>query len=139
MVLTDWLIDKSALWKLPRSPDYVTWLGQINRGRVRIALPTRLEVIVSARNADHWPVMRDQLIGPLLEVQATPRSEAIAVEIMEALLSVGLHRSVPLPDVMIASVAVVEHLTVLHHDRDFDRIAEAYGGPSVERLDVPDG
>ncbi|MGH3812462.1 MAG: hypothetical protein ACRDUV_08400 [Pseudonocardiaceae bacterium] len=28
----------------------------------------------------------------------------------------------PLPDVMIASLAVVGHLTVLHHDRDFDRI-----------------
>lgn len=137
--MTDWLIDKSALWKLPRSSDYELWLDRINRGCVRVGLPTCLEVIVSARDAKHWPLLRDQLVLPLLEVHATPRSEAVAMEIMEALLSERLHRSVPLPDVMIASLAVVERLTVLHHDRDFDRIAEAYGAPSVERLSVPDG
>lgn len=136
--MTDWLIDKSALWKLPQSPDYETWLDRINRGQIRVGLPTWLEVVVSARDAGHWPSMRKALLEPLVQVYTTPRSEAVAVEIMEALLAEGLHRSVPLPDVMIAALAVVDRLTVLHHDRDFDRIAAAYGAPAVERLAMPD-
>lgn len=132
--MNDWLIDKSALWRLPRSPDYGTWLDRINRGRVWAGLPTRLEVAVSAREPEHWPTLRGQLLDPLLEAQTTPRSEAVALEIMEALLGARLHRSVPLPDVLIASLAVVQRLTVLHHDRDFDRITEAYGQPEAEWL-----
>lgn len=132
--MTSWLIDKSALWKLPQSPEYENWLDRINRGTVWVALPTWLEVAVSARDPQHWPTLRHNLLEPLLPAQATPRSEAVAVEIMEALLEARLHRCVPLPDILIASIAIIERLTVLHHDRDFDRINEAYGGPAVERL-----
>lgn len=132
--MTDWLIDKSALWKLPQSPDYEVWLDRINRGTVWAGLPTKLEVAVSARDPQHWPTLRRNLLEPLLDAAATPRSEAVAVEIMEALLGARLHRCVPLPDVMIASLAVVGHLTVLHHDRDFDRINQVYGEPAVEWL-----
>ena len=132
--MTDWLIDKSALWKLPQSPDYEVWLDRINRGTVWAGLPTKLEVAVSARDPQHWPTLRHNLLEPLLDAAATPRSEAVAVEIMEALLGARLHRCVPLPDVMIASLAVVGHLTVLHHERDFDLINQVYGESAVEWL-----
>lgn len=134
--MTDWLIDKSALWKLPQSPDYEVWLDRINRGRVWVGLPTKLEVAVSARDPQHWPTLRHQLLEPLLDAAATVRSEAVAVEIMEALLSAGLHRCVALPDVMVASLAVVGRLAVLHHDRDFDRINQIYGEPTAEWLSL---
>lgn len=132
--MTAWLVDKSALWKLPRSPDYPAWLDRINHGQVWGSLPTRLEVAVSARDPEHWPILHRDLLAPLLEANATPRSEAVAMEIMSALVAARLHRSVPLPDVMIASIAVVDRLTVLHDDRDFDRIREVYGAPRGERL-----
>lgn len=132
--MTDWLIDKSALWKLPQSADYEVWLARINRGKVWASLPTKLEVAVSARDPQHWPTLRHQLLDPLLDAAATPRSETVAVDIMEALLSAGLHRCVSLPVVMIASIAAVGRMTVLHHDRDFDRIAQVYGEPAVEWL-----
>lgn len=134
--MTDWLIDKSALWKLPQSPDYPDWLDRINRGQVWTSLPTRLEVAVSARDPEHWPLLHQDLLGPLLEANATPRSEVIAMEIMSALVAARLHRSVPLPDVMIASIAVAERFTVLHDDVDFDRVREAYGAPIAERLQL---
>jgi predicted nucleic acid-binding protein len=35
----------------------------------------------------------------------------------------GEHRSVALPDLMIAATAERHRLTVLHYDADFDRIA----------------
>lgn len=132
--MRDWLVDKSALWKLARSPEYDVWVERINRGRVWVGLPTVLEVAVSARNADHWPVLRRGLLAPLLTLEATPRSEAVAVEIMTALVAAGLHRSVPLPDVLVASLAAANRLAVLHDARDFERIHQVYGAPDVERL-----
>ena len=95
---------------------------------------TRLEVAVSARDGTHWPVLRRDLLDPLLDAHVTPRSERAALEIMECLVENRLHRAVPLPDIMIASIAAVERLTVLHDDRDFERIHEVYGEPVVERL-----
>ncbi len=133
--MTDWVIDKSALWKLPQSPDYATWIDRINQGRVWVGLPTVLEVAVSSRDIADWPRLRDDLLAPLMTLNATPRSEAAAVEIMAALIAARLHRSVPLPDVIIAALAVENRLTVLHDDRDFDRIRDNYGDrPDVERL-----
>jgi len=132
--VTDWLIDKSALWKLAQSPDYETWIDRINRGQVWVGLPTVLEVAVSARDADHWPTLRRRLLAPLLTLDATPRSEAIAVETMDALVAARLHRCVPLPDVLVAALAATHRLTALHHDRDFDRIHDTYGAPDVEWL-----
>lgn len=81
LVVTDWLIDKSALWKLPKSPDYEVSLDRINRGKVWVGLPTKLEVAVSARDPQDWPTLRRDLLEPLLDAQATPRSEVVAVEI----------------------------------------------------------
>ncbi|WP_019878015.1 PIN domain-containing protein [Sporichthya polymorpha] len=133
--MTDWVVDKSALWKLPHSPDYATWLERINRGRVWVGLPTSLEVAVSSRDANHWPAMKTDLLAPLLTLNATPRSEDIAMEIMEALVGAKLHRTVSLPDVLIAALAVEHRLTVLHDDQDFERIHSVYGDrPDVERL-----
>lgn len=132
--MPDWLIDKSALWKLSQSPDYQVWIDRINRGRVWVGLPTVLEVAVSARDAHHWPILRRGLLAPLLATEATPRSETIAVEIMDALVEARLHRTVSLPDILVASLAAAHRLTALHHDRDFDRIHDTYGAPDVERL-----
>jgi hypothetical protein len=136
--MTDWVIDKSALWKLPRSPDYPTWIDRINQGRAWVSLPTVLEVAVSSRDVADWPRLRDEVLAPLLTLNATPRSERRAVEIMAALIAARLHRSVPLPDILIASLAVEHRLSVLHDDHDFDRIRSVYGDrPDVEQLRLP--
>jgi hypothetical protein len=70
--VTDWLIDKSALWKLLQSPDYEVWLDRINRGTVWASLPSKLEVAVSARDPQRWPTLRHNLLGPILDAAATP-------------------------------------------------------------------
>ena len=50
MGVTSWLIDKSALVRLADSPDAAEWASRIQRGLVRIATVTRLEVGYSARS-----------------------------------------------------------------------------------------
>jgi predicted nucleic acid-binding protein len=59
---------------------------------------------------------------------------------MELLSRRGLHRSVPIPDLVLGAVAERHGLTLLHYDQDFDSIAEVTGQPAhwiVPRGTVP--
>lgn len=49
--MTTWLVDKSALVRLARSPDADEWASRIARGLLRISTVTLLEVGFSARSA----------------------------------------------------------------------------------------
>jgi predicted nucleic acid-binding protein len=60
-----------------------------------------------------------------------------AIEVQQRLAELGRHRTVPVADLVIAAVAERHGLTLLHYDRDFDRIA-AITGQTVEWV-VPRG
>lgn len=64
-----WLVDKSALVRLGRSADSQSWADRIERGLVRIATVTLLEVGYSARDSqDHRaPSVPDLLIAAVAE------------------------------------------------------------------------
>jgi predicted nucleic acid-binding protein len=132
--VSGWLIDKSALVRLAGSPNAAEWADRIERGLVRIATVTRLEVGYSARSG---PELRAGLRRPPLASMPveylTPAIEDRAVEILALLADRGQHRAPSLPDVIIAAVAELAGLTVLHLDKDFDIIAEITGQPA-ERL-----
>jgi predicted nucleic acid-binding protein len=98
---------------------------------------TDLEAGVSARSReDHRSLgiyRRDAL-----EYLTTP--DAVwerAWEVQEALTDKGLHRSVKVPDLIIAAVAEHHCVSVMHYDHDFDHIAAITGQP-VEWV-VPPG
>jgi hypothetical protein len=55
VVVTDWLIDKSAISRLHLAPNASEWASRIERGLVRISTVTRLEVGYSARSAACTP------------------------------------------------------------------------------------
>jgi predicted nucleic acid-binding protein len=46
------------------------------------------------------------------------------------LIARGQHRAVAVPDLLVAAIAEVERLTVLHYDGDFDLIASITGQPT---------
>jgi predicted nucleic acid-binding protein len=48
---------------------------------------------------------------------------------MVLLADLGRHRSVGAADLMLAAVAERAELTILHYDRDFERIAAVTGQP----------
>lgn len=132
--MTTWLIDKSALVRLGRSPDAQEWATRIERGLVRVCTVTRLEVGLSARSVD------DLRAGygnpPLARMPVeylTPAIEDRAVEVQVALAERGQHRAASIPDLLIAATAELAGLTVLHDDKDFDLIADFTGQP-VERV-----
>jgi predicted nucleic acid-binding protein len=132
--VSPWLIDKSALVRLTASPEAAEWAGRVERGLVRIATVTRLEVGYSARSG---PELRAGLRQPPMSSMPveylTPAIEDRAVEILALLADRGQHRAPSIPDLIIAATAELAGLTILHLDKDFEVIAAVTGQP-VERL-----
>jgi predicted nucleic acid-binding protein len=132
--VTGWLIDKSALVRLTASPDAAEWAGRVERGLVRIATVTRLEVGYSARSGPEFRAgLRQPPLSSMPVEYQTPATEDRAVEILALLADRGQHRAPSIPDLIIAATAELAGLTVLHLDRDFEIIAVITGQP-VERL-----
>lgn len=135
--MTAWLIDKSALVRLGASTQAAEWADRMERGLVRIATVTRLEVGFSARSGTDLraALSRPPLAAMPVEYQ-TPTIEDRAVEIQLRLAEQGHHRAASVPDLLVAATAEITGLTILHVDKDFDLIASVTGQP-VERLASP--
>lgn len=131
---TGWLIDKSALVRLGASADVDEWATRIERGLVRIATVTLLEVGYAARTAQQ---LRAGLTGPPISFMpveyATPAMEDRSVEVLTILSDRGHRRAPSIPDLLIASIAELAGLVVLHDDKDFELISEVTG-QRVQRL-----
>ncbi len=95
LVLTTWLIDKSALVRLGRSPNAGEWANRVERGLVRICTVTRLEVGFSARSVDDLRAGYGSPPLARMPIQhLTPAIEDRAVEVQVALAeraSTGRH------------------------------------------------
>lgn len=133
--MTDtWLIDKSAYLRLGASIDADTWLERLNRGLVRVASVTLLELGYSARSGAQWRrEIHQPPVANMPVENLTPRMEARALEVQGFLADRGHHRAPSIPDLLIAAVGEIAGLTVLHVDKDFELIAELTGQP-VETL-----
>jgi len=130
-----WLIDKSALVRLGASSEADAWADRIERGLVRIATVTLLEVGYSARDAqDLHAGLREPPVASMPVEYATPFAEDRSVEVLALLADRGHHRAPSVPDLLIAAIAEGAGLVVLHQDKDFDLIAEVTG-QATERLD----
>jgi hypothetical protein len=136
LVVTIWLIDKSAIGRLHLAAKAAEWAKRIDRGVVRICTVTRLEVGYSARSvADHRTMLSEPPVASMPVEYLTPRIEDRALELQSVLAERGQHRAPSIPDLLIAATAELSELTVLHLDKDFELIAQVTGQP-VERLDI---
>lgn len=130
-----WLIDKSALVRLGRSSHTDAWADRIERGLVRVATVTLLEVGYSARDPqDLRAGLREPPVVSMPVECTTPAVEDRAVEVLTLLADRGHHRAPSVPDLLVAAIAECTGLVVLHQDKDFDLIAQITGQPT-ERLD----
>jgi predicted nucleic acid-binding protein len=129
-----WLIDKSALVRLGRSSHTDAWADRIERGLVRVATVTLLEVGYSARDPqDLRAGLREPPVASMPVEYATPAAEDRAVEVLTLLAERGHHRAPSVPDLLVAAIAERAGLVILHQDKDFDLIAEVTDQPT-ERL-----
>ncbi|MDQ1306477.1 MAG: hypothetical protein QG671_2309 [Actinomycetota bacterium] len=134
MVVSGWLVDKSALSRLGSSSDRDSWSNRIERGLVRISTVTLLEVGFSARSADDWDsAIRQAPVDRMPLEYLSPLIEQRALAVQRELATRGQHRGPGGADLLIAATAEVAGLIVLHVDSDFELIAAVTGQP-VERL-----
>ena len=134
MAVTEWLIDKSALVRLAHSPDAEEWADRLQRGLVRIANLTRLEIGYSARNEnDARSAFTTAPVSAMPVEYLTPAIEDRSLQVQILLAGKGQHRAPSIPDLIIAATAELTGLTVLHLDKDFELIATITGQPT-ERL-----
>lgn len=132
--MSGWLIDTSAVSRIASSADATSWAERIDRGMVRIAVVTRLEIGYSARSGPdlRGALQRPPLASMPIEYQ-TPAIDNRAIEVQTLLADRGRHRAPSLPDLIVAATAELAGLVVLHLDKDFELIAEITG-QATERL-----
>lgn len=134
--MTTWLIDKSALIRLAASPDATEWAARIDSGLVRVSTVTRLEAGYSARSGPELRAgWRQPPLSSMPVEYLTPAIEDRAVDVLTLLADRGQHRAPSIPDLIIAAIAELAGLTILHLDKDFEVIAQVTGQP-VERLSM---
>ncbi|CAN5545262.1 PIN domain nuclease [soil metagenome] len=134
MAVATWLVDKSALVRLPFATERDVWESRLARGLLRVSNVTRLEVgfsAVSAQMAREAPSMPPLSLMPVEYL--TPGIEARALEVQVLLAERGMRRSASIPDLLIAATAEKLGHTVLAVDKDFDLIA-GVTGQSIETL-----
>ena len=120
-----YLADKSALARL-RHPPVARRLGPLLvDGLVATTPIIDLEVLYSARSlADYEESLAERRALPSYPL--TPDVTDHAIDVQHRLAQVGRHR-LPLPDLLIAAVADLNDLAILHYDADYDGIAEITG------------
>jgi predicted nucleic acid-binding protein len=126
--MATYLIDTSV-WHRRANPAVTDRLAELFAAdEVAITEPVRLEVLFSARSADEYEALSRELDG----LQPAPCDNAElrrALEVQRILAHRGglHHRSVKIPDLLVAATAESAGLTVLHYDEDYDRVSAVTG------------
>ena len=119
-----YLADTSAWHWSGRVAD--RWSDLLEENALALCTPVALELLFSARGASDYNDLHEDLRGfPHLSIDA--RVEAAALRSQAALASAGQHRGPKPTDILIAALAEVHDVTLLHYDRHFDLIASATG------------
>jgi predicted nucleic acid-binding protein len=122
-----YLIDTSAAARWPK-PKVAARLDRLAlAGELAICAVTALELGFSARSGDDHQRLVHQLGHVYTWVPTEDGSARRALQIQGELARRGQHRTVRLPDLLVAAVAERNDLVVLHYDRDFDRVAAVTG------------
>lgn len=132
-----YLADKSALTRRDTRPlvrEVVEPL--LLAGRIATCGIVDLELLYSAPD----PATYAELALALRAMPRVPVTEAVvdrALFVQAELASMSQHRSVPLPDLLVAACAEAAGLIVLHYDADYQRISSITRQP--EQWVVPRG
>ncbi|MFC5815588.1 PIN domain nuclease [Nonomuraea harbinensis] len=126
-----YLIDKSALARMP-NPVVARALEPLMLDKMlAVCVVTQLEVLYSARDPEGYARDAYHLREDFRHLPVDPAVQARALEVQELLAQKSQHRGISPGDLLIAACAEVYGATVLHYDRDYDRIAEVTGQPSL--------
>jgi hypothetical protein len=121
------LADKSALTRRETRPEVRDVLEPLLvAGEIATCGIVDLELLYSASSRATYRALAEALRG-MPRVPVTEECIRRALEVQAMLAERSQHRSVPLPDLLVAACAEQARLAVLHYDADFERIAELTG------------
>ncbi len=126
--MTRFLVDKSALARMPLEPVRRRLAPIIEAGEAATCSIVDLEVLYSVRNFEEHRRTRRRRNLAYTKVPLTEDVFDRAMDVQGELSKSGRHR-VPIPDLLVAAAAETGGLTVLHYDSDYDTIAEVTGQP----------
>lgn len=114
------------------------WEGAYRDGQVAMCEMVAFELLVSTRNGTEF----DRRTASLDELPQAPVTPAVLVTAREAFRQLAyrhplFHRSVAVPDLIIAAAAAEAGMGVVHYDADFDVLAEVL--PFESRWIAPRG
>jgi len=122
-----YLADKSALTRSDTHPQVREVIEPLLlAGRIATCGIVDLELLYSAPS----PSIFHELAEVLQAMPRVPVTDSVvdrALQVQSLLADQSQHRSVPLPDLLIAACAETAGLTVLHFDADYERIASLTG------------
>jgi len=126
--LTLYLADTSAWHRATHPAIAAAWEQRLATDTLATCTQVRLEILYSARNAADY----EQLSAELLALHQLPCGAdqfERALEIQHKLAKQGglHHRSVKIPDLLIAATAEDAGAVLWHYDEDYDRVAQITG------------
>lgn len=127
-VTARYLVDKSALARMPLDPVRDRLGPIIEAGEAATCSIIDLEVLFSARNHEEHERIRARRRMAYAHVPLSEKIFDRAMDVQGELARRGRHR-LPIPDLVVAAAAEAAGLTVLHYDVDFDRIAQVTDQP----------
>ena len=127
--MTRFLVDKSALARMPLEPVRRRLAPILEAGEAATCSIIDLEVLYSVRSFDEHRQTRHRRALAYTKVPLTEQVFERAMDVQGELAKSGRHR-LPIPDLLVAAAAEIAHLTVLHYDGDYDTIAELTGQPA---------
>ncbi len=120
--MTQYLVDTSAWHRIGQVVD--RWSELVEAKEVALCTPVVLELLYSARGGNDYRVLAEDL-GWFPHLAVDARVELAALRAQRSLAARSQHRGPTPTDLLIAAVAEVNGVTLLHYDRHFDLIASA--------------
>lgn len=126
-----YLADTSAWHRAMRPETHSVWNDRLLSDVLATCAPVMLEVLFSARSAGDYERVREELHA-LHQLPCGEPQWVRALDVQRQLARRGglHHRSVKLPDLLVAATAEAAGAVVWHYDEDYDRIAAVTGQPA---------
>jgi hypothetical protein len=129
--LTLYLADTSAWHRAMHPAVAAAWEGRLATDSLATCTQVRLEILYPARSAADYDRLSEELLALHQRPCGADQFER-ALEVQRKLARRGglHHRSVKIPDLLIAAAAEAAGAMLWHYDEDYDRIAEVTGQPT---------
>lgn len=123
MAVAGWVLDKSAAARAT-DPEVARQLGEL-AGTLYVCPVGELEQLYSARSAKDYDRLKSELLHSFEVIGAPPDLLDRALALQQDLAHHhGMWHRTPIPDLLIAEIALHHGLGVVHVDRDYERISE---------------